>query len=419
MKDPDRLTRREFLAKIPDAAIRSGVFLSGTGAVCMIADNFISNTVVQAGVLSGGFKAILKTAPVAGYWASAESGAAGCTACHLPDEAIKGKSFDHKGVVKCLLCARECLIPAGERGACKARFNDGGKLKSLVYGRPITVHVDPIEKKPLYHFLPGSSAYSLATSGCPLECAFCQNWEISQAKPEDYNGKIIPPHAVVKAAAHKKAPVIAFTYNEPAVFTEYLLDIAEQARKQNIRSVLISCGYMNEAPLSDMCDVLDAIKIDLKGYSPEFYSRVCKAKLDPVLRSIRQIAGRGVHLELVNLVVPTLNDSKKMMTELAKWISGELGPDVPIHFTRFHPAYLMKNLPPTPRSTLEAAYETAKSEGIRYPYVGNIPGHPGNHTYCYNCGKIVIERVGFFITGNNLTKERCKYCDTEIAGVFK
>ena len=340
--------------------------------------------------------------------------------CHNPADRIKGKKYSHEAnVVKCLLCAQGCVIGVGQRGRCRARMNVEGELKSLVYGRPITVHIDPIEKKPLYHFLPGSDAYSLATSGCPLQCKFCQNWQISQARPEDYQTAVVAPARIVDAAFSRSVPVIAFTYNEPTVFTEYLTDIAREARKQNLKSVLISCGLMNEAPLAEMCDVLDAIKIDLKGYSDEFYQKVCGAKLQPVLRSIRQVARSKVHLELVNLVVPTLNDSEKMLQGLVEWIAGELGPDVPVHFTRFHPDYQLLNLPPTPVETLEQAREAAMAHGLHYAYVGNVPNHPGNHTYCPSCRKVVVKRNGFFITEMHVQGGRCVFCRKKIAGVWQ
>jgi len=297
-------------------------------------------------------------------------------------------------------------------------MNVDGELKTLVYGRPISTHIDPIEKKPLYHFLPGSSAFSMATAGCPLSCKFCQNWQISQARPEDYRTEYISPEQVVRATVSREVPVIAFTYNEPTVFTEYLIDIARRGKRKGIRSVVISCGFMNAEPLAEMCEVLDAIKIDLKGFSQDFYTKVCDARLQPVLDSIRQIAKTDTHLELVNLVVPTLNDSDRMLTDLVEWVYNEAGPDVPIHFTRFHPDYKLRNLPPTPIATLERARSIALDRGLRYPFVGNVPGHPGNHTYCPACGKIVIERSGFFIQSFHIQQGRCEYCNESIAGVW-
>jgi pyruvate formate lyase activating enzyme len=293
-----------------------------------------------------------------------------------------------------------------------------GELRSLVYGRPVSVHVDPIEKKPFYHYLPGTAAFSLATAGCPLHCKFCQNWEISQARPEDFDTDYVPPGGIVRAAGKRNAPVIAFTYNEPTVFTEYMIDIARAARKQDISCVLISCGFMNEEPLAEMCSVLDAIKIDLKGFSKEFYKRVCSADLDPVLKSIKHVARSGVHLEIVNLVVPTLNDSDEMLRALSRWVVNEVGPDVPIHFTRFHPDYQMLNLPPTPVSTLENAYDIARDEGVNFPFVGNVPGHRGNNTYCPKCGEAVIVRTGFFVKEIRIKGGRCAHCEERISGVW-
>lgn len=297
-------------------------------------------------------------------------------------------------------------------------MNVNGELRSLVYGRPAAIHIDPIEKKPFYHFLPGSDAFSLATAGCPLRCKFCQNWEISQSLPEDLDSGFVSPAEIVRSAKARNAPVIAFTYNEPTVFIEYLADIADLGKKQNLRRVMISCGYMNAEPLKEMCRILDAIKIDLKGFSEDFYRNVSSAELRPVLNSIRQIAQSGVHLEIVNLVVPTLNDSDKMLSGLVSWILGEIGPDVPIHFTRFHPDYQLLNLPPTPVATLDRFRNYAMSKGIRYAYVGNVPDHPGNHTYCPQCGKAVIKRSSIFVTEVNMERGKCKYCGKSIAGVW-
>jgi pyruvate formate lyase activating enzyme len=297
-------------------------------------------------------------------------------------------------------------------------MNVNGELRSLVYGRPISVHVDPIEKKPFYHFLPGSDAFSFATSGCPLRCKFCQNWEISQSSPEDFNTTYVAPAQIVGSASARRSQVVAFTYNEPTVFMEYLADTSVLARKQGLRSVLVSCGFMNAEPLKEMCRILDAIKIDLKGNSEDFYRNVCGAELRPVLNTIRQIAKSGVHLEIVNLVVPTLNDSEQMLNDLADWIMGEIGPDVPIHFTRFHPDYQLLNLPPTPVATLERARYLAMSKGIRYAYVGNVPNHPGNHTYCPQCGKAIIQRNSIFVTQLNMEHGKCKFCGKAIPGVW-
>ena len=362
---------------------------------------------------------LVASAPRARFWTSVEKAGADCAACHAGAGTAPLPPHRHPpGLVRCGLCARACTILPGQAGGCRARFNLGGELRSLVYGRPLALHRDPIEKKPFYHFLPGTLALSLGTAGCPLHCRFCQNWQISQARPEDQDVPAHTPAELAAAAVAYHDPVIAFTYNEPTVQAEYLLDVASVARAQGVRSVLVSCGYMSEAPLAEMCRALAAVKIDLKGYSPEFYREVCGADLSAVLRSIRQAGHSGVHLELVNLVVPTLNDSPSMLEGLARWVVGELGPDVPVHFTRFHPDYLLQNLPPTPVATLERARELAMAAGIHYAYVGNVPGHPGNHTYCPRCGKVVVARSSFFVTALDVRDGRCRFCGQPIAGVW-
>jgi len=413
---PTAITRRDILAGLARLAALGcvGVFSTRQG---WASPEWMAS--MSPGGLSQIPRSLLRNAPVGRFWISANSEGVACGSCHAVVEPYIGDSFRHENAsVQCQLCARRCVIAPGERGQCRARANVDGKLRSLVYGHPVSVHVDPIEKKPFYHFIPGSAAFSLATTGCPLRCRFCQNWEISQASPEDFPTQYVPPVGIVDAAQTRKAPIIAYTYNEPTVFSEYLLDIAKLARERSIRSVLVSCGFMNEEPLNEMCDLLDGIKIDLKGFSQDFYEKVSDAKLEPVLRSIRQVARRGVHLEIVNLVVPSLNDSEQMLSELCKWVVGELGPDVPVHFTRFHPDYRMLNLPPTPVSTLEKAYETARRAGMHYPYVGNVPGHPGNHTHCPRCSRVVVKRTGFFVIETHVEKGLCKFCGESIAGVW-
>ncbi len=406
-------SRRDFLRAAAGCGFASGLLLGAPDPIARALGLDVDLGLLSADDLA----ALLEKAPRARFWTNVAGAGKNCQRCHDPGEATTQHQHDPL-LVECYACARGCAIADGERGMCRARINVRGELRTLVYGRPIAMHVDPIEKKPLYHFLPGSRALSLATSGCPLRCEFCQNWQISQARPEDYHSPIWSPQRIVDRARDKRSPVIAFTYNEPTVFIEYLLDIAKQARARGLRRVLISCGYMGREVLTEMCEVLDAIKIDLKGFSEAFYRRAAKAELAPVLRSIRQISKSGTHLELVNLVVPTLNDSEKMLVELAKWVHGELGPDVPVHFTRFHPDYKMLNLPPTPVATLERAWEIAKLQGIRYPFIGNVPGHAGNHTYCPGCGEIVIERRGFFVTAQRLEAGCCAACRTPIAGVW-
>lgn len=396
------ISRRDFLKTLSRLAVTAG----GTW---MILSDPSWQRLLQGGHAGLAFgdtylDELIKSAPKARYWKSLE--------------IRKGGTPKDQTLIQCLLCANNCVIADGQCGRCRTRMNVKGELRSLVYGRPISVHIDPIEKKPFYHFLPGSAAFSLATAGCPLKCKFCQNWEISQSSPEDFKAAFTPPAKLTSAARASRAPVIAFTYNEPTVFTEYLTDIARNARQQGVRCVMISCGFMNQEPLAEMCETLAAIKIDLKGYSEDFYRLACRAELKPVLRSIRQIARSRAHLEIVNLVVPTLNDSDKMLKELIDWVMGEVGPDVPLHFSRFHPDYQLRNLPPTPVATLERAYRIARDRGLHYPYVGNVPDHPGNNTYCPKCGKIAVKRQGFFMTEMNIRNGLCQFCRNKIAGVW-
>jgi pyruvate formate lyase activating enzyme len=396
------ISRREFLI----SAAGIGSSLGAAAALSSIA-------------LSDPTQDLIRTAPRARFWTSTALPESTCLQCHQAGTKLKpGAHNGRPAIIKCLLCARECVIKNGERGKCRARINVNGELRSLVYGRPVAIHIDPIEKKPFYHFLPGSDAFSFATSGCPLRCKFCQNWEISQSKPEDFKTAFIPPSGMVESAIAKRSPIVAFTYNEPTVFMEYLADTAALAKRQKLRPVLVSCGFMKSEPLAEMCRLLDAIKIDLKGFSPDFYRNVCNADIQPVLNSIRQVAKSGIHLEIVNLVVPTLNDSEKMQNGLVEWVLGEIGPDVPIHFTRFHPDYQLINLPQTPIATLERFRDYAMSKGIHYAYVGNVPNHPGNNTYCPQCGKVVIQRSSIFLTGIHMDNGKCKSCGKAIAGVW-
>ena len=412
------ISRRAFLVSMAKTA----TLLAGAG----LADYCFSG--LRASRSSPGGRAwaagyeddVLRAAPPARFWTSVASAGRNCAECHDTTEKVTGVPHTHTdNLVKCLLCAQRCVILPGKSGKCRARKNVEGTLRSLVYGRPIAIHTDPIEKKPFYHYLPGAAAYSLATSGCPLRCKFCQNWQISQASPDDYETPFMRPDSIVDGASSRHAPIIAFTYNEPTVFVEYMIDISREAKKKRIRSVLVSCGFMSEAPLAEMCGSLDAIKIDLKGFSNQFYRDVCSAELRPVLRSIKQVAKSRAHLEIVNLVVPTLNDSEKMLEGLADWVAGEVGPDVPVHFTRFHPDYQMPHLPPTPVATLERARQIDLAKGIHYPYVGNVPGHPGNNTYCPSCGKAVIKRDSFFVVDLQLKDGRCAFCNRKIAGVWR
>jgi len=356
------------------------------------------------------------------YTSFVGEGSLNCTSCHeTPEEPLPVSycHIPHTGAhVQCSLCPHRCIIRDGERGTCRVRENRRGRLYSMVYGNPCAVHVDPIEKKPFYHFLPSASAFSLATAGCNLRCLYCQNWTISQVPPEETENIDLPPEAVVAGAQQYQAPVIAYTYSEPTVFYEYMLATARLGRQAGLRSVVISAGFIEPEPLQELCRAVDAIKIDLKGYDEEFYRKVCSAGLGPVLRAIQTIYATGVHLEIVNLVVPTLNDNLEQLRALARWVARDLSPDVPLHFSRFYPQYKLVNLPPTPVETLEQARQIALEEGVRFVYVGNVPGHLGDNTYCPACGRPIIVRQGFAVTEYHLNGGTCAYCGATIPGVW-
>ena len=330
-------------------------------------------------------------------------------------EAMYYESLEN-GYVQCNLCPNKCLLAEGQRGTCKVRENRGGKLYSLVYGKPATVHVDPIEKKPLFHFLPGANAYSLATAGCNLSCQHCQNWDISQVFPEDISSYDKPPEQVVAEAMQAGAEVIAFTYSEPVVFYEYMLDIAKVAQSRGVKTVMISGGYINEEPLRELLPYLDGVKIDLKAYSDEFYEKITNGQLQPILDTIKTIANKGTHLEIVYLIIPGENDSEKEIREMSQWLYALMGERAIIHFSRFHPDYKMLNKPPTPIATMKRAHEIALEEGIKYVYTGNMEYPEAEATYCDD-GSIGIQRQGYFILKNVLTRGKCAD-GTKIPGVW-
>lgn len=320
--------------------------------------------------------------------------------------------------VKCKLCPRECLVDDRERGYCGVRENWDGIYYTLVHSNPCTYHVDPIEKKPLFHFLPGTAAFSLATVGCNVDCQFCQNWQISQIRPEQADNMELSPKQVAQLARDSSTPSIAYTYTEPVVFAEYMYDSAVEGNKLGIKSVMISNGYIQEASMRECAKVLSAVKIDLKAFSEKYYQEIVSGELKPVLNTLVLLRKLNLWTEIVYLVLPTLNDSDREFRDLARWLKTELGTDVPIHFTRFHPQYKMQNLPPTPVKTLERAREISLSEGLHFVYVGNVPGHDAEHTYCPKCSKILIQRKGFWILENRINNGKCPDCNTNIPGIW-
>ena len=319
--------------------------------------------------------------------------------------------------VQCELCPTECVLEEFQVGGCRTRINKGGTLYSLVYGKPCAVAIDPIEKKPFFHFHPATTAFSIATAGCVLGCKFCQNWEISQASPEDVDFRDLPPADVVRQALFYQCKTITYTYTEPTVFYEYMYDTAVLARQFGINNTMHSCGYINKKPLRELARHLDAADVDLKAFTEDFYSRICGGRLKPVLDALVELREDGVWLEITNLVIPTLNDDPARVRDMCRWIVKNLGPDVPLHFSRFFPNYKLKNLPPTPLDTLTDARKIALEAGLRYVYLGNVRSDAEN-TLCPQCKKILIERTGYFVKQNNIASGKCRFCGMKIAGVW-
>ena len=320
--------------------------------------------------------------------------------------------------VKCGLCPRECQVSDVERGYCGVRENQGGQYQTLVYGALCSANVDPIEKKPLFHYLPGTTAFSIATAGCNIECQFCQNWQISQFRPEQVPSTPVTPERLVAACKARSSPTIAYTYSEPVIFYEYMHDTAALARRHGVGSVMISNGYIQEKPLRQLCQHLTAVKIDFKAFTEKFYRETCAGELKPVLDTLKLLKQIGIWFEMVILVIPTLNDSPDEIRRMSEWVVEHLGPDVPMHFTRFHPTYRITNLPATPVSTLEQSRQIALEAGVHYVYAGNVQMHPGENTYCHGCKAELIRRVGFRIAYNRIKDGHCPKCGTAIPGVW-
>ena len=318
--------------------------------------------------------------------------------------------------VQCLTCPNYCILSSGDRSICRSKVNIGGKLYSLAYGNPCAVHIDPIEKKPLFHFYPSTSILSIATAGCNFRCLGCQNWEISQRRPEDLQNYELFPAQVAELAVEKGVPSIAYTYSEATTFYEYMFDTAYEAHKRGLKNVVVSNGYINEKPLRKLIPYLDGANIDLKSFENSIYECLNGGSIYPVLRTLKILKKEGVWLEIATLVVPTYVDDPDMTKRMCNWILKELGEDCPLHFLRFFPRYKLRRLPPTPIETLEKLRDLALREGLHYVYIGNVPGHPACHTYCPSCKRILIERYGYLIKRMDVVKGRCRYCGERIAG---
>jgi len=313
--------------------------------------------------------------------------------------------------VKCSVCPHRCTIRPGGKGICKTRVNKDGKLYSAIYGEVTSTAVDPIEKKPLFHFWPGSYSFSISAVGCSFKCSWCQNYHISQVEPGDVFADQLEPEKIVELAKRYGCKSISYTYNEPIIWHEYVLDTAKLAKKEGVLNVLVTNGYITPEALSEIIGFIDAANIDVKGFTEAFYREYCKAELKPVLDATEEMKKKGVHVETTTLIIPKLNDDPQQMTELSRWHAEKLGPDTPLHLSRFYPAYRFTNVPPTPAETIAKARDIAIGQGLRYVYVGNVPGDPSENTYCPSCKQLLIQRFGYDISQWNLTDDNhCNKC---------
>jgi len=334
-------------------------------------------------------------------------------------EAIFYEKLEEKKV-KCTLCPHQCIIHSGKRGICGVRENREGKLFSLVYEKVISWAVDPIEKKPLYHFLPGEAVFSFATVGCNFRCLNCQNYTISQISRQngEIPGERIPPEKIVQLTRKSRAKIIAYTYTEPTIFYEYAYDTCRLAHEQGIKNVFVTNGYIMPQPLKEISPFLDAANVDLKSMKETFYQKICGGKLKPVLDSIKLMRKLGIWVEVTTLVIPGMNDEEEEFESIARFLL-QLGNDIPWHISRFYPAYKMTRPPYTPIEALHRAREVGKNAGLKYVYIGNVPGEESENTFCPNCGKIIVKRKGFWIEKIDVEKGRCRWCHNKIEGVWE
>ena len=320
--------------------------------------------------------------------------------------------------IRCQICPNECTLKEGELSDCHNRRVYDGKLYTIAYGNPCAIHIDPIEKKPLYHFKPGSAAFSIATAGCNLACLNCQNWTISQSSPEETQNYDLMPDKVVEQALKYECDSIAYTYSEPITYYEYTFDSGRLAHEAGISNVLVSAGYIHTEPLLQLCQVIDAANIDLKSLDDSIYLKLNAGKLEPVLNTLKTLKEEGVWLEITNLIVPSWTDDLDMIKRICGWLSENGFSDTPLHFSRFHPQYKLQKLPVTPVQTLQSAKDLAISEGIDYVYIGNVPGNDSAHTYCPNCQQMLVERSGYHIMNNHIQNNSCPNCSTPVPGVW-
>ncbi len=324
-------------------------------------------------------------------------------------ESLKGET------VRCNTCPHKCVIAPGDRGQCRTKVNIGGKLHTISYANPCTINVDPVEKKPLLHFYPGSRTFSLAVAGCNFRCLNCQNWEISQTSPDKTRNHDLPPDQVVSMASRYGCQAIAFTYSEATTFFEYMVDTAAIAKTKGIKNIWVSNAYISQAALDRLCDVIDGASVNLKSFSDDVYRKLTGGSLKPVLETFETLHERNVWMEIINLVVPTYTDDLDEIAKMCDWIVDHLGPSYPLHFSRFFPKYRLKRLPPTPLAVLKEAKKVAQRAGLEHVYLGNVPGGCDT-TRCPNCKTAVIERRGYRLLTNHLASGKCPSCRAPVAG---
>lgn len=321
--------------------------------------------------------------------------------------------------IQCTLCPKFCVIPDGEPGLCRVRVNRGRKLYTMVYSQPASVAFHPMELGPIFHAFPGSRCIGIATAGCNLTCKYCQNWQMSQFSAEETDNYDLPPNSVVSLAQENRCKAIVFAYTEPIVAYEYVIDVAKAARANGLKTVLVTAAYVDTQPLINITQYFDVIRIDLKSFSEKFYIDTVGGTLQPVLNAIKVVHEQKTWLEIVDPLVPGFNDSAKEIREMSKWLLENVGPDVPLHFLKFYPAYKMRNFPPTSEKVLSRSRQIAMEVGIKYVYVGNLPGHEGENTFCPNCKKLLVKRVGYLgITENNISNNKCRFCGYFIPGLW-
>jgi len=320
--------------------------------------------------------------------------------------------------IMCRICPNECVLKEGELSKCNNRKVHNSKLYTLAFGNPCSVNIDPVEKKPLYHFYPGSRAYSIATAGCNLVCLNCQNWTISQISPDKTRNYDLPPADVVSDCINNNCRSIAYTYSEPVTFYEYVYETAQLARKAGVKNIMKSNGYINPEPLKKLCPVIDAANIDLKAFTESTYLKLTGGKLQPVLDSLKVYRDMGVWLEITNLVVPTWSDNLVEIRNMCKWLNDNGFSKTPVHFSRFYPMHKLEQLPPTPVEILNKAVKIAREEGIIYVYTGNVPGNELSDTICPECKSTLIGRQGFRITSNTIKDGKCSKCSKPVDGVW-